>query len=301
MEDKITLIDTALKELNTAIQHHYEWLNMLLLSAAFHKTFPPELTCSSSHLSCHFSHWLVHWRRKIAVNNFQEIECRHKCMHDEMRKIVFALEHKKASETLLNAFCVCQQQFIKEIDKYKEQLLSLRNMHDSLTSLPLRGLLYNEFDNFVAHCDLEHTQCYLLMMDVDNFKYVNDTFGHNFGDEVLKTLATVFRRSMRTVDNTYRFGGEEFIALTNVKNVRAALLVANRICHAVRTTPITLPDGTLFYVTITIGMVRCQQALPLQTAIERADNAMYQGKNNGRDQVVLHHDTETSPYDACPS
>lgn len=170
MEDTITLIDSSLKELNTAIQHHYEWLNTLLLSATFNNAFPLALTHEHSHLNCKFSLWMNRFKDKINTTNFSEIESRHKAMHEEMRNIIDALENKRASEALLSQFSLCQQRFINEIDRYKEQLISLRNMHDSLTALPLRGLLYNDFEKYIERCEAENAHGYLMMLDVDHFK-----------------------------------------------------------------------------------------------------------------------------------
>ena len=127
----------------------------------------------------------------------------------------------------------------------------------------------------------------VLMLDIDHFKRVNDTYGHATGDKVLAGIALVCRKHMRTTDLLARFGGEEFCFLFPETTAENALLLAERLRVAISGVRFEA-EAERFSVTISIGISECLGAeASLENLLARSDEALYQAKNTGRNRVVI--------------
>lgn len=127
----------------------------------------------------------------------------------------------------------------------------------------------------------------LLMFDVDYFKKINDSYGHDIGDVVLQHIAEMARKEMRRADVLARFGGEEFVALLPETALEDAIMIANRLRKNIEAHPLYLNPNTPINFTISVGVSRVNQDnIDLQVLIKQADIAMYQAKQNGRNQVI---------------
>jgi len=128
----------------------------------------------------------------------------------------------------------------------------------------------------------------LLMIDIDHFKSINDTWGHGFGDEVLRSVAWVLRNTLRSVDLFGRTGGEEFSALIVEANEDEAVEIAHRVRAAVAATPLSAPDGSALQVTVSIGMTHMRdREIGFDHAMKEADLAMYAAKRTGRNRIMV--------------
>ena len=130
-----------------------------------------------------------------------------------------------------------------------------------------------------------------MMLDIDHFKQVNDTYGHAAGDAVLQALAGILTKQFREVDTVARYGGEEFAVILPEISGGTAKPVAERVRRAIAATPFRLPDGREIGVTVSIG-VSCYPncADTPQEVVERADQALYVAKEAGRNRVVLYRE-----------
>lgn len=129
----------------------------------------------------------------------------------------------------------------------------------------------------------------LMMLDIDNFKQVNDTHGHPAGDAVLKTLADILRKQLRDVDLAARYGGEEFVIIFPEISGGTAKPVAERVCRAIAATPFRLPDDQEIGVTASIGVSSYpKDADTPWMVVDCADRALYAAKEAGRNRVVMH-------------
>ncbi|MGZ4135505.1 MAG: GGDEF domain-containing protein, partial [Tumebacillaceae bacterium] len=126
-----------------------------------------------------------------------------------------------------------------------------------------------------------------LMIDLDDFSQVNNRFGHNEGDRVLRTVAQTLLRSVRQVDIVGRFGGEEIIVILPNTNGMAAKLVAERILHNLRSIPV---EGDRYRITASIGVSSYDLDAPtdVHDLMEKADQAETYAKRNGKNRVVCH-------------
>ena len=156
---------------------------------------------------------------------------------------------------------------------------------------PLTGVFSRRHFMALAEKELARTSRYggplsVLMLDVDHFKKVNDTHGHQVGDRVLNTLGEVFCGILREVDMVGRIGGEEFAMVLPATSVGQAGEVAERLRRAVERREIALERGLPLYVTVSIGVASLAAAgVNIDTLMGRADQALYEAKNQGRNRV----------------
>lgn len=158
---------------------------------------------------------------------------------------------------------------------------------DSLTGLWNRGYFMELAGREVARCLRSKASLSLLIIDVDHFKAVNDTFGHDVGDRTLVALAQVLLTSVRGVDVVGRHGGEEFTVLLPDALHDEAVVVAERVAESVRT-HVVESNGKRVPLTVSIGMTSLRQGEDLDGMLKFADIALYAAKKKGRDRVEIY-------------
>jgi len=165
---------------------------------------------------------------------------------------------------------------------------------DVLTGWNNRRYLSVRLSEELARARRDRTGLVCLMLDVDYFKQVNDTWGHAAGDAVLRELAQRIETEVRASDVAARYGGEEFVVLLPNTLVESAMLLAERIRSAISKTPFELPSGKTENVTVSIGISEIHPGPDdddLKTLgdslVARADVAMYAAKSAGRDRVIV--------------
>lgn len=179
--------------------------------------------------------------------------------------------------------------FIQDISKKKEMIRTLNNManYDSLTQIYNRRKLMEKAEKELLKSKKLGHLISVLMIDIDNFKAVNDRYGHLAGDEVLKALAKSFVNSIRRTDIIGRFGGEEFLIVLPGTDKKAALKVAANIKEAAADLE-TVFKGEIIKVTVSIGIetaLIAEDNLSIDNLINNADIALYKAKNNGKNQI----------------
>ena len=155
---------------------------------------------------------------------------------------------------------------------------------DPLTQLPNRRALLDDINRFFRQAPNEPFS--VAIADIDFFKSVNDTYGHNCGDYTLKQLAALFRESAEGKYSICRWGGEEFCFFFPEKNLDEAAIYMNDLSARVRKMPLDF-EGNHFMITVTVGVAENDFKSSLETILDEADHKLYIGKNSGRDQVVI--------------
>ena len=159
---------------------------------------------------------------------------------------------------------------------------------DALTGLRNRGWLDDAFEREIKRSERDQLQLSLIMIDVDDFKQYNDSYGHLAGDQVLVTVADSIRSPLRPNDLVARFGGEEFAVLLPETTVDNARVIAERLRNAVsKAAPGSVDGKRLPRVTISLGVAARHHGSTLDTMIAAADVAMYQAKNSGKNRVMV--------------
>ena len=157
-------------------------------------------------------------------------------------------------------------------------------MHDDLTQVFNRRQMFKELQRFKSLSDRTGAPFSIAIFDLDHFKRVNDTFGHQKGDAVLKVLVREVSGELREIDVIARYGGEEFIIIMPGTGLAGAVECARRILYRAGSTPFSgLPES--FRATISIGVTSYHPVESLDNMILRADNALYRAKANGRNRV----------------
>ena len=165
--------------------------------------------------------------------------------------------------------------------------------HDFLTGLPNRHAYKERMNQEIARSNRYGRDLSLLMVDIDNFKLVNDSLGHEAGDIVLQKVAAQLSGGLRTVDFVARIGGEEFVVILPETHLDGAIEVANRLLSAIRENPVETTKG-LLPVTVSIGVSSraINDSLDERQMMSDADQALYRAKRTGKDRVETLRATE---------
>jgi diguanylate cyclase (GGDEF)-like protein len=165
--------------------------------------------------------------------------------------------------------------------------MSERALTDGLTGLLNHRTFMEKLTEELNRLDRGPQPFSLLLLDIDHFKRVNDTYGHPVGDEALRTVAGIVKRSVRAIDYVARYGGEEFAVGLVGADGRGAEQMAERIRKTVEKTPVTA-GRTTFSCTLSIGASTLRTGERKEGLIARADAALYHAKRTGRNRICLH-------------
>lgn len=190
----------------------------------------------------------------------------------------------------------------KRIDELEKQVYGLEKdlIHDSLTGLKTRAFFEEELGVYLAV--IAHNQqgkrkewfgfknISIIFFDIDYFKKVNDTYGHDIGDAVLRKVAETIRASLRTGDTPARWGGEEMVASLLGANEEDAKAKAEEIRMKIEA--LSFPEATDLRLTISSGVASSEKDIVLSELVKRADQALYKAKETGRNKVVAYGDTK---------
>lgn len=173
----------------------------------------------------------------------------------------------------------------------RNRALSEASARDSLTGLFNRWYVVEKLDSEISRAQRHNSPMAVLLLDIDHFKRVNDSYGHGAGDQVLQSVGKVLRDSCRVYDVPARFGGEEFCVVLPETLMENTTVVAERIRRRLAATEIAV-DGESIVVTASIGIAGVDSApseglLSPGALLERADRALYSAKHRGRNRVEL--------------
>ncbi|QCO21462.1 diguanylate cyclase [Acinetobacter cumulans] len=164
----------------------------------------------------------------------------------------------------------------------RDQKIEILSQIDGLTGVYNRRYL----SEFVNKRHQKNFQKYsMILLDLDHFKKINDSYGHEAGDLVLRQVAHVLRHAVREQDKVGRFGGEEFSLVLADQDLAKALEIAERCRQAIEALEITLPDQSVLKVTASFGIATAQDGMSMDEVTRLADQALYKSKENGRNQV----------------
>lgn len=191
--------------------------------------------------------------------------------HLEIKSIRDELKQKNTELTVLN-------------EKLQEFAIK-----DPLTKLYNRRMMITKFEEEMSRCKRNQNPFSVILLDIDNFKRVNDKFGHNFGDEVLMIFSDILVTSKRLEDYVARWGGEEFLLILPSTDNNGAAIVAERVKEKIQ--EYEFKNGReIIHITATFGLAEYNYNDTVESIIKKADEALYYGKNNGRNQIVIYNE-----------
>ena len=177
---------------------------------------------------------------------------------------------------------------MEEFEERALRTLFELTLRDPLTRLYNRRYFDDRLLSEFAFAQRHHSELALLLIDIDHFKNVNDTCGHQVGDVVLKLVASSIQRMMRPEDVLSRYGGEEFVVITRGTSLRNIHILGERLCHLIESLALDLPDRDL-NVTVSIGascMGAEQTYGSAEALLKSADEALFEAKASGRNRTT---------------
>lgn len=173
--------------------------------------------------------------------------------------------------------------------KKKEEELYRKATLDPLTGIANRGSFDKRFTQMIHESRKESSRPFsLLFLDIDHFKAVNDTWGHDLGDQALKHVSRIIKVALRECDFAARIGGEEFAVLLHCEGAESSEIIAERIRRNIEASPLAVSDKTV-PLTVSIGIFNSSKGsadLGYRAILSRADDALYEAKRTGRNRVV---------------
>jgi len=199
------------------------------------------------------------------------------------QRLISEIEKQTDHLTKANYRLIKQTEELQEI----KQQLTVEATTDMLSGLYNRRYFF-EASSKSFYTAIRYKQSLsILMLDIDNFKKVNDTYGHMIGDSVIRICSNILKKLSRVSDIIARYGGEEFIIILPETNLEEALLLAQRIREEVQHKDIDLNDENQIHITISIGVSQLdnENDTTIEESIQRSDDALYSAKKNGRNRV----------------
>ena len=174
-------------------------------------------------------------------------------------------------------------------------ILSAIALSDPLTELNNRRALDWELPRQIQNARNRSEALSLVMLDVDYFKRINDTYGHPVGDRALQLVSGRLRHNLRFRDTLFRYGGEEFVIILSNTDQNEALLVARRLCRLISNQPFNIEDGLDLNITISAGTATLLERDDARgmSLLRKADKNLLQAKSSGRNRVVGEVDTNS--------
>jgi len=198
--------------------------------------------------------------------------------------------------SITNKFDEIQSHMMNEVQRANEVIMQLTQQVkeleessklDALTKVFNRKALDSYLEEVTSKGKLQH-ELHLLILDIDDFKQINDEYGHVVGDKVLIFLANILRKTLRDGDKIFRYGGEEFIIILNRIDADTCQEIAKRIVKIIGANKL-LYKGQTINITVSIGATTYHEGDTPNALISRADKALYKSKHNGKNQMNVEY------------
>lgn len=279
-----------LNQLEQARFNHQQWYANLVRALACQ--LPPDRNDISPHAHevCRFGHWYYSRipEKLHDFSGFVALGKAHRIMHERAAKLMMeAKEGKPVSTFDFDNFANSLDRMRLEISALERELENVLYNHDSLTGAITKvGILpaLREQKELVKR---KLPSCCIVIVDLDHFKDVNDTYGHLAGDCVLTASVHYIIEHLRPYDKVFRYGGEEFLLLMQHTDLVACYDMMERLRVGLASIPIDCNGKTPIHITASFGVALLDPDAPVETSIDRADKAMYAAKAAGRNCVRI--------------
>lgn len=282
--------ETLAEDIKRSLREHRKWMNKITTALVLRQSLTElDFVAQDAHEHCKFGRWM---HKLLADPIFQQgsflkLEKYHKELHVKARELVEQLNRGEViDESLFTSFLESRDHFFYMVLEILEFSVVNKHQFDPTTKLMNRrsvdALLAHEIHRMQR--DDSASAC-IVLADIDHFKKVNDTYGHDAGDRMLEMVADVFHQSIRRHDTVSRFGGEEFLFIFPDMNLPETSEVVERVRKR-------LADAVLDYqgqkikVASSFGVTQLCPHCDIKDSIKRADIALYQAKSSGRNRTI---------------
>ncbi len=277
-------LQAVLQQLEQALYNHEQWHKQL--SRTLICQLPPDHhdVADDAHRQCRFGQWYYNRAPRQLHGNaaFVAMEGAHERMHRLAARLLQALETTKTVQPPdYDEFSNALDQLRLQIYTLKREIEDALYNRDPLTGLESRIGMLTKLREQLELVKRRIQHCCIAIMDLDNFKVVNDTYGHLVGDRVLIAHARYVMEHVRTYDKVFRYGGEEFLVCLPGTDLKAGYALIERLREGLATAAIDY-SGKPILVTTSFGMTLLDPDTSVEEAIGRADKALYAAKAAGR-------------------
>ena len=281
-------LQSALREIDQARYNHERWYKDMIRTITCRLPVDQRDLTENSYRECRFGQWYYAiYDEEFAKNKtFISIEMEHRKMHDLAAKLLNASVHSESISPIdYDNFANVLDRLQINMETLKHEIEETLYNRDPLTGARNRISMLSDLRKLLELEQRGVQKTTVCLMDLDHFKAINDTYGHQVGDEVLVGAVGYIMEHIRPYDKIYRYGGEEFlIAMPNTDDDVATLIV-----DRIRDGLATLTYGTQesLQVTASFGMAMLASEITVEDTIERADKALYFSKESGRNRLTV--------------
>ena len=213
-------------------------------------------------------------------------------LYDQLHKMAHLVILKAPEGALLSchdydSVAVKYQDFIFGLRRLERALAAADSGLDTLTGLRSRVGMRDDLARELSRFQRNGKPFCLALMDIDHFKKVNDTYGHESGDKVLVSAANHVSRHLRSFDDAWRWGGEEFLLCLKDADLASGTLILERLRAGLEKTSVKLGDDRAISVTASFGIVGAAKERTIEDMLVQADKALYRAKAGGRNRIEL--------------
>jgi diguanylate cyclase len=280
--------EEIVRELGKALDVHGEWIGQFRAMLVCRTKPQASDLKNDSHKQTVFGRWYFgnvnpHLRDHP---DFATVGKHNEQMHDLARILARCVLNDDAIEPDdYKAFVGCVARFRVSVRRLLSEAWDFLRFTDPLTGVMTRTAMQSRLDEERARVRRDDQPCSVGMMDLDHFKGVNDTHGHQAGDQVLQTVAAYVREHLRRYDQVFRYGGEEFLLLFPNTTASGAKTVLDRLRQGIKRQKIKIGGRKSLHVSASFGVAELLPDVSVDASIELADQALYEAKEAGRNRV----------------
>lgn len=282
-------LHTLISHVDQAIYNHDRWYEALVTTLMCHLPYDEHDIHEEAFRRCRFGQWLYGEGQRLLNDHasFPAIEGEHRRMHQlAARLLLAAAEGTTIGVHDYELFTSAVKSLRLEATTLKRELEDLLSHVDPLTGVSSRTSLLTVLRELHALVKRKVMPCSVVMMDLDHFKVINDTYGHQAGDHVLVACARYLMQHLRPYDKVFRYGGEEFVLSLQNAGPEAALGIVGLLREGLAKLPIHYND-MLIGVTATFGVAPLSSDFSVEQCLDHADQALYAAKSAGRNCAQL--------------
>ncbi len=283
-------VESSLKELNNAIIGHTRWLTEWNTRIICGIPVEEKYTSEESHKESFFGRWYYAEHADFIKLNpeFCAIEEQHRMVHSEMRSLVKMINRGEAvTRAEYESFIKSEASLSESVINIRDDLFKLLLSFDYLTGALNRQAFFHILDQEYSRVTRFGEPGCIVLLDIDNFKNINDKFGHAAGDKVLIAITRFIIENMRPYDSVCRYGGEEFLMCMPKTTVEMAHNIVERIREKLSQQEVAVTEKESINVSASFGLTAMSAQEKLKQTIEHADKALYKAKKGGRNKVVV--------------
>jgi len=278
------------QQLDAMLNSHRNWVYRLNKTLICGLDPTREMIAEDAHVHCTLGHWLETRAHLLDLDaqTYENLVSRHKRVHDLAREMAKTVQGGATiEESLYDEFLTSSEFFTGLIESTYDALVASINATDPLTGAENRSLMNIRLEERKRHAAVKGHRTWIVMIDLDHFKSINDDHGHEIGDLVLKGFSELVRDHIRGDDLFFRYGGEEFLLCISNVSERTVARVAERLRKASADQAYPVRNGGTVTVTASFGLAALNDHDEVSDAISAADDAMYAAKKAGRNRVVF--------------